>query len=95
MTIAVKNVITSIPTMEEEDFSSLAQAVLHRLYQKESSFPALTEQDWARRLDHSLPQTNQKELRDARKRTAGKYRGQGWMADDFDAPLDDFKEYAP
>lgn len=26
-------------------------------------------------------------------RLAGKYRGQGWMADDFDAPLDDFKEY--
>lgn len=24
---------------------------------------------------------------------AGKYRGQGWMADDFDAPLDDFREY--
>lgn len=27
-------------------------------------------------------------------RSAGKYRGQGWMADDFDAPLDDFK-FAP
>ena len=26
-------------------------------------------------------------------RTAGMYRGQGWMADDFDAPLDDFEEY--
>ncbi len=26
-------------------------------------------------------------------RTAGKYRGQGWMADDFDAPMDDFREY--
>ena len=26
-------------------------------------------------------------------RSAGKYRGKGWMADDFDAPLDDFKEY--
>lgn len=26
-------------------------------------------------------------------RKAGKYRGQGWMADDFDAPLEDFKEY--
>ena len=26
-------------------------------------------------------------------RTAGKYRGQGWMADDFDSPLEDFKEY--
>lgn len=26
-------------------------------------------------------------------RSAGKYRGQGWMAEDFDAPLDDFKEY--
>ncbi len=26
-------------------------------------------------------------------RTAGKYRGKGWMSDDFDAPLEDFKEY--
>ena len=26
-------------------------------------------------------------------RSAGKYRGQGWMAEDFDAPLDDFKGY--
>ena len=26
-------------------------------------------------------------------RTAGMHRGQGWMADDFDAPLADFKEY--
>ena len=26
-------------------------------------------------------------------RTAGKYKGKGWMADDFDAPIDDFKEY--
>jgi len=26
-------------------------------------------------------------------RTAGKYRGQGWMADDFDDPLEDFEEY--
>ena len=28
-----------------------------------------------------------------KRRCAGKYRGQGWMSDDFDAPLDDFKEY--
>jgi hypothetical protein len=27
------------------------------------------------------------------KRSAGMYRDKGWMADDFDAPLDDFKEY--
>ena len=26
-------------------------------------------------------------------RSAGKYRGQGWMSDDFDEPLDVFKEY--
>lgn len=26
-------------------------------------------------------------------RTAGKYRNKGWMADDFDSPIDDFKEY--
>ena len=23
----------------------------------------------------------------------GPYQGKGWMADDFDAPLEDFKEY--
>ena len=26
-------------------------------------------------------------------RTGGKYQGKGWMSDDFDAPMDDFKEY--
>ena len=26
-------------------------------------------------------------------RTAGMYRGQCWMADEFDAPMEDFKEY--
>ena len=26
-------------------------------------------------------------------RKAGKYRGQIWIADDFDAPLDSFREY--
>ncbi|MBM4036687.1 MAG: DUF2281 domain-containing protein [Planctomycetes bacterium] len=26
-------------------------------------------------------------------RHAGTARGKGWMADDFDAPLDDFREY--
>lgn len=26
-------------------------------------------------------------------RHAGVYRGKGWMSDDFDEPLDDFKEY--
>ena len=26
-------------------------------------------------------------------RTGGKYQGKGWMSDDFDAPIDDFREY--
>jgi len=26
-------------------------------------------------------------------RKAGIYRGKGWMSDDFNEPLDDFKEY--
>ena len=26
-------------------------------------------------------------------RSGGKYRGQGWMADDFDEPLEEFREY--
>lgn len=28
-----------------------------------------------------------------KRRIADKYKGKGWMAEDFDAPLDDFKEY--
>ena len=32
-------------------------------------------------------------LRKGKKRTAGLYRGQIYIADDFDAPLGDFKEY--
>ena len=27
------------------------------------------------------------------RRKSGKYRGQGWMAEDFDAPLEEFREY--
>lgn len=38
--------------------------------------------------DSTVTSTGKKKIR-----RAGKYRGQGWMADDFDAPLDDFKEY--
>lgn len=26
-------------------------------------------------------------------RKAGAFKGKGWIADDFDAPLDEFKEY--
>ena len=26
-------------------------------------------------------------------RKSGRYQGKGWMAEDFDAPLEDFKEY--
>lgn len=29
------------------------------------------------------------------KRVAGMAKGEIWMADDFDAPLDDFQEYMP
>ena len=32
-------------------------------------------------------------LRKGKKRAAGLYRGQIYIADDFDAPLDEFKEY--
>jgi len=30
-----------------------------------------------------------------RKRRAGTAKGEVWMADDFDAPLEDFREYTP
>ena len=40
-----------------------------------------------------------KELKESIKpkdeRVFGKYNGQGWMSEDFDEPLEDFKEYMP
>jgi hypothetical protein len=42
----------------------------------------------AKYSNSSLTSTGKRKIR-----SAGKYRGQGWMSDDFDAPLDDFKEY--
>ncbi len=30
-----------------------------------------------------------------KKRVLGKYNGKIWMSDDFNAPLNDFKEYMP
>lgn len=37
----------------------------------------------------------QKELKNNSERQIGKYDGQGWMSDDFDEPLEEFKEYMP
>ena len=66
LTAALKSIIVGIPTMQETEFDMLAQAVLRRLYQKEPPFPALTEQEWNNRLNHTLAQADQGELRDAR-----------------------------
>jgi hypothetical protein len=37
--------------------------------------------------------TTQEDIRAAREAAFGALKGKIWMADDFDAPLDDFKEY--
>jgi hypothetical protein len=37
----------------------------------------------------------QKEFENKTERKFGKYDGQGWMSDDFDEPLEEFKEYMP
>ncbi len=37
----------------------------------------------------------QKSLETPKKREFGKYDGQVWMSDDFNEPLEDFKEYMP
>ena len=52
---------------------------------------------------HLLPQKDKKRLiADLQKntgkkgnRTFGKYEGQGWISEDFNTPLNDFKEYMP
>lgn len=37
----------------------------------------------------------QKSIEPQKERVFGKYNGQGWMADDFNEPLEEFKEYMP
>jgi hypothetical protein len=37
----------------------------------------------------------QKSIEPKKDRVFGQYDGQGWMSDDFNEPLDDFKEYMP
>lgn len=37
----------------------------------------------------------QKSIEPKKERVFGKYNGQVWMSDDFNEPLEDFKEYMP
>jgi hypothetical protein len=37
----------------------------------------------------------QKSIEPQKERVFGKYNGQGWMSDDFNEPLEEFKEYMP
>jgi hypothetical protein len=41
----------------------------------------------------ALKKTLHKRHKSKKTRQIGKYDGQGWMADDFNAPLADFKDY--
>ena len=44
--------------------------------------------DFVRFLEHKQP-----EMKPQEPRQSGSAKGLVWMADDFDAPLDDFKDY--
>ena len=54
-------------------------------------------------LINLLPQTEknklfnelQKDVLTVGERKLGKYQGQGWMSDDFNEPLEEFKDYMP
>lgn len=37
----------------------------------------------------------QKSIETKNERKFGEYNGQGWISDDFNEPIDDFKEYMP
>jgi len=37
----------------------------------------------------------QKSIEPKKERVFGQYNGQGWISDDFNEPLEDFKEYMP
>lgn len=62
MTTALKNVISSIPTMEEAEFNELAQAVFLRL---NVGMQPLTREQWTNKLDRSLAQARKGERTEA------------------------------
>lgn len=64
MTAALKNLISTIPTLSEAEFSQLVEAVFSRMNRQSGMIP-LNEEQWAEKLDHSLAQARQGQKSDA------------------------------
>ena len=64
MTAALKNLISTIPTLSEAEFSQLVEAVFSRM-SSQSGITPLNEEQWAEKLDHSLAQAKQGQKSDA------------------------------
>ena len=64
MTVALKNLISTIPTLSEAEFAQLVEAVYSRMSIQNGIAP-LTEEKWAEKLDHSLAQARQGQKSDA------------------------------
>lgn len=64
MTAALKNLISTIPTLSEAEFGQLVEAVFSRMNSQGGITP-LNEEQWAEKLDHSLAQARQGQKSDA------------------------------
>ena len=69
MTAALKNLISTIPTLSEAEFAQLVEAVFTRMNGQKGVTP-LNEEQWAEKLDHSLAQAKQGQKSDADTLTA-------------------------
>ena len=64
MTAALKNLISTIPTLSEAEFGQLVEAVFSRMSSQGGIAP-LDEAQWAEKLDHSLAQARHGQKSDA------------------------------
>lgn len=69
MTAALKNLISSISTLNEAEFAQLVEAVFTRM-NAQGGITSLSEEQWAEKLDHSLAQARQGQKSDASTLTA-------------------------
>ena len=58
MTVALQNLIPTIPTLSKAEFAQLVEAVSSRMSNQGGITP-LNEEQWAEKLDHSLAQARQ------------------------------------
>ena len=69
MTLALKSLISSIPTLSEAEFAELVEAVFTRMNGGSGVVP-LDAGQWAEKLDHSLEQAKRGQRSDAGTLTA-------------------------